>query len=281
MVLPSFAHLFEDEVHQPFLWESGDRIAILVHGFPGSPAEMRPLAEHLHRSGWTVQGVLLPGFGPQIDSLAEKRQDEWFEAVQEALKSARNQYRQVMLVGHSMGGALSIQAAAGLPPDILILFAPFWHLDHILWRALPVLKYIVPQFKPFKLMKPDFSDPEMRANIGQYMPEADLDDPEVQQAIINFAVPVSMIDQIRVAGQRAYKAADSIISPTLVIQGTQDQLVQPEMTRRFIRRFRAKLEYTEVDADHNLTDSANGAWNALCGAIDTFIATHNTAGANT
>ena len=34
---------------------------ILVHGFTGSPAELKELGEELHKEGYTVQGVLLPG----------------------------------------------------------------------------------------------------------------------------------------------------------------------------------------------------------------------------
>ena len=47
--------------------------AVLVHGFGGTPAEMRGLAEALHRQGWTTEVPLLPGFGSDIATLTERR----------------------------------------------------------------------------------------------------------------------------------------------------------------------------------------------------------------
>ncbi len=37
--------------HQPFLWPGSTAAALLIHGFPGTPAEMRPLAETLQPMG--------------------------------------------------------------------------------------------------------------------------------------------------------------------------------------------------------------------------------------
>jgi len=33
--------------HQPFTLGDGSAVALLIHGFPGTPAEVRPLAEAL------------------------------------------------------------------------------------------------------------------------------------------------------------------------------------------------------------------------------------------
>ncbi len=57
--------LFQGEEHQPFHWVAGPPAALLVHGFPGTPAELRPLGQALYEAGWTVSAPLLPGFGPR------------------------------------------------------------------------------------------------------------------------------------------------------------------------------------------------------------------------
>ena len=36
---------------------------LLIHGFTGTPAELRELGEILHKRGHTVQGLLLSGHG--------------------------------------------------------------------------------------------------------------------------------------------------------------------------------------------------------------------------
>ena len=54
---------FDGSEHRSFLWKGSDSAALLVHGFPGTPAEMRPLGTVLRNAGWTVRGLMLPGLG--------------------------------------------------------------------------------------------------------------------------------------------------------------------------------------------------------------------------
>ena len=42
--------VFQGEHHADFLIERGEPAALLIHGFPGTPAEMRPLAPLLNVS---------------------------------------------------------------------------------------------------------------------------------------------------------------------------------------------------------------------------------------
>ena len=57
---------FTDPRHAPFTLEGGQPAAVLVHGFPGTALEMRQVGESLNRAGWTVRGLCLPGFGPEL-----------------------------------------------------------------------------------------------------------------------------------------------------------------------------------------------------------------------
>ena len=64
--------LFTEDEHQPFRKSARGAMrgaALLVHGFPGTPADMRPLAASLAAAGWDVDAPLLPGFGPEIITL--------------------------------------------------------------------------------------------------------------------------------------------------------------------------------------------------------------------
>jgi carboxylesterase len=259
---------FQEEQHRAFEWSGGRRVAVLVHGFPGTPAEMRPLAARLQHAGWAVRGVLLPGFGAQIETLPRRNHREWIGAVREAVSALQADHDQVALIGHSMGGALSVVVAAelaefGAGPDALVLFAPFWDLDHVLWKLLPALKVLFPSFRLFKLLKVDFSSDEARAGIRNFLPDADLDDPQVQTAIREFQLPVAMFDQIRQIGQLAYRLAPLITTPTLVIQGTQDELVRPDLTRRLIARLKAHARYVELPEQHNLVNPAIRSWSRV------------------
>ena len=83
---------FQGEEHQAFMLSGGRPAALLIHGFPGSPAEMRPVGEALHNAGWTTQGLLLPGFGPDIASLERRRLEDWQAAVAKAMARLRQDH---------------------------------------------------------------------------------------------------------------------------------------------------------------------------------------------
>jgi carboxylesterase len=252
--------LFQEPEHQPFVWEGGLPAALLAHGFPGTPSEMRPLGASLHEAGWTVQGLLLPGFGPQIQTLSERRYAEWVTAVREALVALQGQHAPVLLVGYSLGAALALQVAAARPPSGLILLAPFLRMaenpvQRILW---PILKRIFPRVRPFA--KIDLSDPQVRASVIKFMPGVDLEDADVQQQIRAFTVPTSLLDQLRDAGRAAYRLAAQVDVPTLVVQGTQDEVARPRHTRRLLRRLPGPVRAHEVTGGHDLLKPDQLAW---------------------
>jgi len=53
----------------PFDLVGGDVGVVCIHGFTGSPYEMRYLGEALARAGRTVRNLLLPGHGTSVDDL--------------------------------------------------------------------------------------------------------------------------------------------------------------------------------------------------------------------
>jgi len=266
----SFSRFFQGPEHQPFRLEGEGGAALLVHGFPGSPAEMRPLGEALHAAGWTVEGLLLPGFGPQMDTLLERRYPEWLEAVRASLLALQASHKPVLLAGFSMGAALSLAAAAESQPDGLLLMAPFWKLSGPLWGVLPLLRRVFPSIRPFRLLKMDFNDPRVRKGMADFMPGVDLDDPEVQRAVRDFTFPVGSLVEVRNAGRGAWTAAARISCPALVMQGNRDMLVRPAFTHRLLERMPGRPEYRELEAAHDLPEARAPAWHEVRAAALEF-----------
>ncbi|MFN8530035.1 MAG: alpha/beta fold hydrolase [Anaerolineae bacterium] len=253
-VIQQFAARFRDPLHQAFHWEgTNGKAAIFVHGFPGTPAEMRGLAGRFHAAGWTASAPLLPGFGADLETLHRRTVRDWTDCITALCADARRDHDQVVLVGFSLGGALSIRTASQVAGDGLIAISPFLKVDHVLWKLLPLLKFVIPNFKPFGLVKLDFNSAETREGITAFMPGVNLDDPAVQQAIRDFAIPTRMLDQLRAAGAAAGRAAPSIQVPTLVIQGKDDRLVTPANTRSIVRQI-PNVDYRETPGEHNLLD---------------------------
>ncbi|MGJ3237837.1 MAG: alpha/beta hydrolase [Anaerolineae bacterium] len=263
--------VFNDAEHQPFHWNGANQrsVALLVHGFPGTPSEMRPIAEVFHGMGWAVRGVLLPGFGRDIETILERTHEDWVSAVGAELFALKQAYQRVILIGFSMGGAIVMTLADRHQVDGIVLFSPFVEVDHLLWKALPVVRFFVPKIKIFKLFKPNFSDEQTREGIRRFMPDADLDDEQVQRDILEFELPVSMFDEIRTIGRKASEVAPHLNTPSLVFQGMQDELVQPTQTRSLINRMGA-VRYHEVDAPHEIINPALPAWSQIVMELQQF-----------
>lgn len=268
----SLSDAFQGEQHQAFTLNGNSSHAwLLLHGFPGTPAEMRPIAEVLHGFGDTVHAPLLPGFGAQIDTLADQTSQRWQSYCAAEFTRLKTQHEYVGVAGLSLGGALAVQVAANQPADTLLLLAPFWKLGHILWKTLPVLKHVIPMFKPFRLFPPDWKDVNFRESIHNFMPQANLDDEETRQLIQDFEVSVSLFDEIRQTGLAGAAAAKRVTCPTLIIQGLHDELVAPATTHEYLNYFRNKPQYVELPGPHTITDTTLPGWPAVRAELQSYL----------
>src|SRR3979409_1628694 len=74
---------------EPFRLGSGDRGVLLIHGFCGTPPEMRGLGEHRAASGFRVHGVLLKGHGTTPEDVATTTRGDWVASADCKLAGAR------------------------------------------------------------------------------------------------------------------------------------------------------------------------------------------------
>jgi carboxylesterase len=261
--------LYTDPEHEPFLFEAGSSRALLIHGFLGSPRELRPLAWELAEAGVTTRGVVLPGFGVDIARLKKVRAEEWLATARAAWVETREGASRTTLIGFSMGGAVALRLAAetGLAPDQLILLAPHWRFADRRAAVLPVAKYVIREFKPFGRI--DFDSPDMRRMLAELTPGADLDDPEVRHRLRNSAtIPTSALDELRRVGNSAAAAASRISAPTTIVQGLQDTATLPAYSRALAARIGADLR--EIPGDHLIVDPQRPSWNAVRDAVVTI-----------
>jgi carboxylesterase len=126
---------------EPFHFEgNGDIACLLVHGFTGTPNELRDLGRHLADRGVTARGVRLSGHGTRPEDMGGLSYRVWIADVEKELDELLERHRVVFLGGLSMGGTLALNVAARRKDDsrvagIIALAAPLRLVD---WRLTVV-----------------------------------------------------------------------------------------------------------------------------------------------
>src|SRR5215467_11491552 len=132
---------------------------LLVHGFNGSRRDMTELEEFLQSRGMVTNNMLLPGHGTRVKELMPLGWSDWSQAVLQELIAFKQRCDVVFLVGHSLGGALSLHVAAHEEvAGIVSMCAPL-HLHPGTEFFVKIAKYITPLLPT---LREDLRDPEAR-----------------------------------------------------------------------------------------------------------------------
>ena len=152
-----------------FRFDRGPVGCLLTHGFTGSPFEMRELGEYLAEKGLSVLCKPLPGHGTSPYDMLKTDWRDWHGACVENLAELSARCEKVFLCGMSMGGALSLHAAAHYAERYRVAGVAAYgtpiYLKNILLPLVPIFKRIV-KFKPSS--GSDIADPVACANQQSY-----------------------------------------------------------------------------------------------------------------
>ena len=196
---------------------SSDTGCLLVHGFTGSPVEVRPLGEHLARAGYRAVGVQLPGHGSTVGALKGVTRAHWLAAVQDGRGWLLETCENVVTIGLSMGALLVTIDAARHPPAGLVLLAPAFRIANPLIALAPLLGWL-----PGSLPEPE----------GSGLVAAD-----GWKRLWHYERrPFHTARQLAALSSEAWKALPEVSCPALVVQGALDQSLRPEGAREAYER---------------------------------------------
>lgn len=221
---------------QPFFLPGGPTGCLLIHGFAGTPAEMRGLGAHLAAQGHTVLGVRLAGHTGSPEDLAATRWHDWLASAETGFQDLRAHCARVVVVGFSMGGALALLLARRRQFERLALLATPLRLQGD-WRLqfLPLARYFVPWYYP--LEQANFTDPFLQQRIREFLPDADLTNPTTQQAIRrSIKISVGAIAELQHALHRAAASLPHITLPSLIMHGCNDEVAHPQNATDIMHR---------------------------------------------
>ncbi|MDP4128172.1 MAG: alpha/beta fold hydrolase [Bacillota bacterium] len=198
---------------EPF-WFPGNHVGcLLIHGFSGSPSEMRLLGERLSELGWTVLGIRLSGHGTTPEQMAKTRWEDWAKDAEAGVEELRKSCDTVVAIGLSMGGLLALHLATlGLPDGIIVMNAPMILAD----RRSPYVRLI----KPFTtFVKPKVSD--TKAERFSYE-----------------RIPVDALISLNSAIRQVHRKLVKISCPVLLMQSTKDLTVDPVSVQIILKEIR-------------------------------------------
>ncbi len=111
---------------EPFYFPGSKTGCLLTHGFTGAPKEMRWLGEYLAERGFSVLGVRLAGHATTPDDMIRTRYEDWLHSVEDGYHYLSGTVDRVVLIGLSMGGALSLLMASKLNvAGVVAISAPY------------------------------------------------------------------------------------------------------------------------------------------------------------
>jgi carboxylesterase len=148
---------------EPFAANGGPVGVVLSHGFTGTPASLRPWAQHLADAGLTVRLPLLPGHGTRWQDANRTRWQDWYAVVERAYDEVAARCDTVFAGGLSMGGTLVTRLAERKSGRIagLVLVNPALGLERVDAKFAPLISKFVKSRPPIAgdIRKPGVLEP--------------------------------------------------------------------------------------------------------------------------
>lgn len=192
---------------KPFFFEQGKRAVLLLHGFTGTSADVRMLGRFLEKKGYTSLAPHYKGHGVPPEELITTGPDEWWEDVlagHQQLKDAG--YEEIAVAGLSLGGVFSLKLGYNFPlKGIVTMCAPMtMRTTDLMYEG--VLQY-AGEYKRYEGKSKEVIEEEVEKLRGQTMPS---------------------LKDLRELIYDVRENVDHIYAPTLVTQGSLDDVIEPD-----------------------------------------------------
>ncbi len=198
---------------EPFFLQGNRTGILLIHGFTGTPKEMRWMGEYLNGQGLTCLGIRLNGHATDPEDMRRSHWTDWTASVEDGFHLLSGSVDRIFLVGLSMGGALSLLMSTRLEVSgVVAMSTPYKLPDDPRLRHIEWISKIVP-FMPK-------SDEEPGA--GWFDKEAWKDHVSYPQN------PVRSIGELNKLLGEMRAALPKVNVPVLLIHSRDDKYVPPE-----------------------------------------------------
>jgi len=221
----------------PFELGVGPGACLLIHGFTGTPWDVRPLGEALAAGGFRVRGLLLPGHGRTPRAMLEAGAGDWLAACEEGLAAFREP--RVAVAGLSMGALLALVLAAKHRARVQAVAC-----------LAPALRFKSPVTRGLQLAGALPLSLAARLRPWVHKSATDLVDPSARaEAPVLTAWPLRRLRDLWEIQALAWSAAPLVEAPVLLAVARNDHVVDSRGARALAKRLiRAQsIRFIELD----------------------------------
>ena len=200
---------------EPFFFQGGRTGVLLIHGFTGTPKEVRWMGEDLHKNGFTVLGIRLHGHATTSDDMIASRCTDWTASVEDGFHLLCNSVDRIFLAGLSMGGVLSLLMSTKLNVAGVIAMATPYEMPrdphYPIWFIKLYSKFIKYAQKSSEIPGSSWFDKEAYAQHISYPQN-----------------PIRSIVELKILLSEMQMALPKVTTPVLLIHSKNDKYVVPE-----------------------------------------------------
>ncbi len=242
---------------EPFAADGGPVGVVMSHGFTGTPASMRPWAQHLAAAGYTVRLPRLPGHGTSWQDANTTTWQDWYGEIERSYEQLSARCSRVFAGGLSMGGTLVTRLAEQHPDGVagLVLVNPSYRTD----RADARFARYVSRFK------------KSAGSIGSDIKKQVVREPSYDRTPLVAFVSLQQLWQVTVAD------LGSITAPILLYRSRVDHVVEPS-SARVLRAGATSTTVREVvlEDSYHVATLDNDAEHIFAGSVEFINALSST-----
>jgi esterase/lipase len=182
---------------------------LLVHGYMGSPEQMRPLSEYLAGQGITTYNTRLAGHGTSPEDLSARDLRDWYYSIRFGYTILSGLVDSVIVCGYGLGGALGLYLTACGAPKIsgVIMISTPTYVQGPRFTSVPffdAISHFIDQIgiskNPVRFFKAHLREPSIGYSLN----------------------PVHGMYQYRRLIKETLKQARNVRTPFVIIQGRED-----------------------------------------------------------